>query len=141
MANSSSTWGWCLLEGIKNFRLAFFGRLTYVWSIGFPFLCCDDILWKNISSYEKQWIFHLKAFYLPNPTDLTFFIHLECTWIGKLFTIFYSFGNRKSNLFLLLISPWTQIKQLSSDDSLPNLPSVEIKLSNIFYSLNSTTEI
>ena len=42
----------------------------------------------------------------------------------------YSFENRKSNLFLLLISPWTQIKQLNPYVSLPNLLFVGIKQSN-----------
>ena len=60
------------------------------------------------------------------------FSSLECTWIGKLFYNILFFWKHKTNLILLLISPWTQIKQLSSDASLPILPSVGIKLSNRF---------
>ena len=64
-------------------------------------------------------------------------MHLDWQTLSQYFILFES---RKYNLFLLIISLWTHIKQLSPYDSLPNLPSVGIKLSNRFYSLNSTTE-
>ena len=141
MANSGSTWGWCLLEGIKNFRLGFSGRLTCAWSFRFfgRLISClihwaalpwMILLWKFFSSHENNGFSSIQNLYLPNPTDLAFFfIRVHLDW-QTLFTTFYSFENKKSILFLLFISPWTQIKQLSSDVSLPNLPSVGIKLSN-----------
>ena len=144
MPNSGSTWGWCLLEGIKNLRLAFSRRLIsclihYVlWEadlcmihwVVLPFLgwsCSENILAAIKTMDLSSTSFRPTQSYWSN-----IFSSLECTWIGKLFYKILFFWKDKTNLTLLLISPSNQIKQLSPYASLPNLPSVGIKLSNRF---------
>ena len=60
---------------------------SFTWMI---FFCSD-----NVSSHEKQGNSIKQAFYLPNPTNLTFFLLSECIWIGKLFLqTFYFFESK-----------------------------------------------
>ena len=89
------------------------GLLFFDWMI----LFCSG----NADSHGKQWIFHQQAFYLPNPTNLTNFLPKSALGLENSLSTFYSFERKKYNLFLLLISPWTQIKQLSPHASLHNL--------------------
>ena len=115
VANSGFTWGWCLFEGIKNFRLAFSGRLINFLLHWVTFLSMDDLICsENILAVIKTMVLYQHKL-LPTQSYWSnifssFRVHLD--W-KTLFTTFYSFESRKSNLFLLLISPWTQIKQLS----------------------------
>ena len=52
--------GWSVASSI--------GLISFTWMI---FFCSG-----NSNSHGKQWIFYQQAFYLPNPTNLTFFLHL-----------------------------------------------------------------
>ena len=49
------------------------------WLVPYPLGCFSLLGWssffsENIINHEKQWISIQQAFYLPNPTDLTFFL-------------------------------------------------------------------
>ena len=128
-ADLYSLGGWSIASSIRLF--------SSTWMI----LFCSG---NKLSVIKKQWNFHQQTFYLPNPTDLTFFLHQSALGLANSLTIFYSFWKQKSNLVLLLISSWIQIKQLDPYYSLPNILSIGIKLSNRlsfskFYNINLKT--
>ena len=132
MANSGSTWGWCLLEGIKNFQTWILWEANQL-PHPLGYLSFAEITFSEniLTTIKIMDLYQYKL--LPTQSYWSnIFSSLECTWISKLFYNILFFWKHKTNLILLLISPWTQIKQLSSHASPPILLSVGIKLSNRF---------
>ena len=83
MANSGSTWGWCLLEGIKNFRLAFSGRLISASSIGLAFFPWMIFFWSEIRLATIKTMDLSSTSFLPTQSyrsNIFFFIRVHLDW-------------------------------------------------------------